>query len=259
MRKTFLLANFVLFYFALVSKPLMANDIEAKSEPSKIELKSTQVDFDSLESPNSYDDRDPWISFNKQMFEFNSWFDRNVFKPAAEGYISITTPPLRDSIGNFYDNLSEFKNGANALLQLNVKDFSVSLARLVINSTVGMLGFLDVAHELGLSQKENDFGITLGKWHIPQGPYLVLPILGPRTLSSAIGIYPDGKLNPVFDHLGFISGESLGIYGLDGVNKRAALLGYDNVIIGDPYIFIRDYYLQERDYKITGERPIDDF
>ena len=194
---------------------------------------------------------------NRAIFSFNDTLDSYALKPIAKGYNAVTPKPVQGLVTNFFNNLGEARNTLNALLQFKGTQALTSLSRLVINSTVGMLGLVDVASPLGIEQKYEDFGLTLAQWGVPSGPYLVIPFLGPRTLRGGAGIFPDTYVSPIYhvepDRDQWIA------YGIDIINTRSALLDAEDLIMGDRYTFIRDAYLQRREYLITGQVPEDDF
>ncbi|WP_172806868.1 MlaA family lipoprotein [Endozoicomonas arenosclerae] len=203
----------------------------------------------------TYDD--PWEKANRTIFEFNDTLDTYALKPVAKGYDTVTPKPIQNLVSNFFSNLGEIRNTANALLQFKGSEALASIGRFGINSTVGMLGMVDVATPLGIEQKYEDFGLTLAHWGTPSGPYVVLPLLGSRTLRSGIGSVPDSMMNLQ----GQIQPErdQWTARGVDIVNTRASLLSSEDLIVGDRYTFIRDAYLQRREYLITGQLPEDDF
>ena len=200
---------------------------------------------------------DPWEEVNRSIFSFNNWLDAYALKPVARGYDFITPKPVQQLVTNFFDNLGEIRNAANAALQLKPVDTFASISRFGINSTVGMLGMIDVATPLRIEKRYQDFGLTLANWNVPSGPYVVVPLLGPRTVRSGIGIIPDSmfslkqQVEPESDRLFTQS--------IDIINTRASLLSAEELVVGDRYTFIRDTYLQRRNYIITGELPEDDF
>ncbi|WP_257279979.1 VacJ family lipoprotein [Endozoicomonas sp. ONNA1] len=203
----------------------------------------------------SYDD--PWEKANRAIFSFNDTLDTYALKPVAKGYDTVTPKPVQQLVTNFFSNLGEIRNAANALLQFKGSEALSSVGRFGINSTVGMLGLVDVATPLGIEQKYEDFGLTLAHWGTPSGPYVVLPFFGSRTLRSGIGLLPDsmmnlqGQIQPERDRWT--------ARGVDLVNTRSSLLSSEELIVGDRYTFIRDAYLQRREYLITGQLPEDDF
>ncbi|WP_281645195.1 VacJ family lipoprotein [Parendozoicomonas sp. Alg238-R29] len=200
---------------------------------------------------------DPWEPVNRVTFAFNDKLDAWVLKPVATGYDTVTPDPVQGLVSNFFKNLGEIRNLANALLQFRIKDAGVTTGRFVVNSTVGMLGMLDVGSEIGLDYRYQDFGLTLAHWHVPAGPYVVIPFFGPRTVRSTAGLYPDMMVDPVTNVND--SHDRLMLQVSDLISLRAELLKQEGLIVGDKYTFIRDAYLQRRDFLITGEVPQDDF
>lgn len=206
-------------------------------------------------APVSYDD--PLESLNRKIFAFNDVLDTYALKPVAQTYQRLTPELLQTMVDNFFENLGEFRNITSSSLQLKGDDALISSGRLLINSTLGILGLIDVATPLGLNRRYSDFGLTFAHWGIPSGPYLVLPLLGPATLRSGIGLIPNNLVNPVTYYND--DANSMLIGGVDVINRRAQLLSAEGLIIGERYSFIRDSYLQRREFLITGQQPEDDF
>ena len=206
-------------------------------------------------APVSYDD--PLESVNRKIFAFNETLDKYALKPVSKTYQRLTPRLVQTMVDNFLENLGEFRNIASAGLQLHVDDALTSSGRLLINSTVGILGLIDVATPLGLDRRYSDFGLTFAHWGIPSGPYLVLPLMGPATLRSGIGRIPNAYVNPVTYYDDDTTGLVLG--GVDVINRRTQLLSAEGLIIGERYTFVRDSYLQRREFLITGQQPEDDF
>lgn len=136
-------------------------------------------------------DDDPFQGFNQGIYAFNAWFDRWFFLPVTNTYRFVTPNFVEDRVTSFFNNLTEFRNGGNALLQAKPDVFGTAFARLFINSTVGLFGLFDWASEFGIREHPEDFGQTLGVWGVPAGPYLVLPILGPSGVRDAFGLGVD--------------------------------------------------------------------
>ncbi|WP_250645565.1 MlaA family lipoprotein [Salidesulfovibrio onnuriiensis] len=134
---------------------------------------------------------DPANNFNRTMYSFNAHFDKYVFMPLVKTYNAVLIPPARKGISNGIDNLNEVPTFVNCVLQGKGKKAVVTVGRFLVNSTIGILGLMDVASEMGLTKHEEDFGQTLGVWGFDDGPYLVLPILGPSNGRDAIGLVPD--------------------------------------------------------------------
>ena len=134
---------------------------------------------------------DPFEGVNRRVYNFNARFDRYVFLPAVGIYNRATPDFVEDRISSFFNNLSEFRNGLNGALQGRADVAGTALSRLLVNSTVGVVGLFDVATEFGIPEHEEDFGQTLGRWGVRSGPYIVLPILGPSNLRDAGGFAAD--------------------------------------------------------------------
>ncbi|MGH6609756.1 MAG: MlaA family lipoprotein [Burkholderiaceae bacterium] len=203
------------------------------------------------------DPRDPLETFNRQVFEFNDVVDRAVLKPVAEVYRDVLPQGMRDCIGNVFSNFREPSNAVNNLLQGKPVDAASDVCRLVVNSTMGLLGCFDVARQMGLEKHSEDFGQTLGRWGIGNGPFLVVPILGPSTLRDAIGIY---GAEPYLDPNFYIENIRVrnAILGTRLVDQRAQLLGADDLISDaalDKYRFVRDGYLQRRRNQVYDGNP----
>ena len=201
---------------------------------------------------------DPFEAFNRKIWAFNEFLDDNLAKPTAEIYRSIAPDPVEVAVSNFFRNLNELDNTANQVLQghpiLAINDFS----RFIINSTIGLAGFLDVASRLGLERHDEDFGQTLGSWGVPSGPYLMIPIYGPSTPRSLTGRSVSSVLSGTFAIKE--NDVRFAITGLDALETRARYLEVESLIIGDRYSFIRDSYMQYQEFELSnGEDQIDDF
>jgi len=202
------------------------------------------------------DPRDPWESYNRVMYQFNSDFDKTFWKPVAEGYQFIMPDPLDRGVTNFFNNLRDFTSAANNVLQFKMSHAVSDLGRVLVNSTLGLLGFIDVASNLDLPSYKEDFGQTLGAWGIGPGPYFVIPILGPSSVRDGLGLIPDWYTQPVayIDDVKTRWALSL-TYAVD---KRADLLGASRVMEEaalDPYTFTRDAYLQRRRNLVYDGNP----
>ena len=203
-------------------------------------------------------DPDPYESFNRKSHSFNDTLDKYIARPAAKIYTSTLPDPVEKGVVNFFSNLDELTNIMNDLLQAKFGQAANDTGRFLINSTLGIGGLFDVAERAGLPKSEGeDFGQTLGAWGIGEGPYLMLPLVGPSTLRDAPSKYIDSFANPV-SHLEDASARnSIRLVGL--VSARAELLGLDDAISGDSYLFVRDVYLQRRDYLVKDGAIEDDF
>lgn len=204
---------------------------------------------------------DPLEGYNRAMFGFNETVDKAVVRPAAQAYHDVTPLPVRSGIGNFFGNVGDVWIGTNNLLQGKLVDGLSDLLRFTVNTTVGILGFFDVASELGLAKHDEDFGQTLGRWGVGEGAYFVVPIFGPRTLRDAVVL----PIDLAGDDVWGVRNIPLrnGLTALRIVNTRANLLGIDKTLEEgtlDKYAYARDFYLQQRRYKVyDGNPPLENF
>ncbi len=203
------------------------------------------------------DPRDPWEGLNRHIFTFNEGADRYVAKPLAKAYKKVTPSFIDQGIGNVFNNIGEIKNLVNDVLQGEGADALVDGSRFLINGTVGVLGFFDVATHLGLTRESEDFGQTLAVWGVDAGPYLMLPLLGPSTVRDGGGRVIDTYTSPMVD-VNPLSAE-LGLIALDLLQVRAKLLGSEELVNGDKYTFIKDAYLQRRQFLINDGQFQDSF
>jgi len=200
--------------------------------------------------------RDPYEGFNRAMYSVNEVLDKYAARPVAQVYDAAAPLPVKASVGNFFGNVGEVWVGANNAMQGKLGDAGTGFARLMINSTVGIFGLFDVASEMGLERYNEDFGQTLAVWGVNDGPYLFLPVIGPRTARDLAGWAVDSYVDPV----SFISPESvrLGTNVVRFVNIRAGLLPADRLVEEaalDKYAYIRSAYLQRRNSLIHDGRP----
>jgi phospholipid-binding lipoprotein MlaA len=200
---------------------------------------------------------DPWESVNRRIYAFNDVADRYLLKPVAKGYQWVMPQFMEDGVHRMFVNVGEVSNTLNCLLQAKFVGSGVSLGRLLINSTVGLAGFFDVASKIGLEPREEDFGQTLGYWGVDAGPFIVVPLLGPRTLRDGAGSIADVYTDPVayIDHTR-TRNVTVGTRVLD---TRVQLLPAEELITGDRYIFIRDAYLQRRAFLVNDGVVEDEF
>jgi len=199
---------------------------------------------------------DPFEVYNRHMYEFNDRADLYVVRPVAEGYVKVVPEPVRDCVGNIFRNLGDLGNAVNNLLQGKPYEASSDICRVVINSTVGLLGCFDVATRMGLLRSNEDFGQTFGRWGIGPGPYFVLPLLGPSTIRDAIGRVGDTYTDPV----SYIDSttEAVATQSLRVIEVRAGLLQASRLLEGaalDKYQFVRDAYLQRRRNLVYDGNP----
>lgn len=203
---------------------------------------------------------DPFEGFNRGVHGFNDTLDRNVLRPVAVAYRDHTPRWLQAGVGHFFTNLFYPTTIVNQFLQGKLKQGSQDVARFVINSTLGWGGLFDVASGAGLPVHDEDSGQTLGRWGVPPGPYLVLPLLGPSTLRDTPAEFADDFTQPFrWYNYGAERWLSLIVYTVD---KRANLLPLDRALreAYDPYVFVRDAYLQRREYEVRdGDVPQEQF
>jgi phospholipid-binding lipoprotein MlaA len=202
-------------------------------------------------------EEDPWESVNRLTFRFNDTIDTYALKPIAQGYQFIAPQFVEDGVHNFFNNIGDVGNLANNVLQAKPAAAGVDTARLIFNTTFGLLGFIDVGTKMGLQRSDEDFGQTLGRWGVPSGPYVVLPLLGPSTVRDAVAKYPDSYTGP-YPYMNDMSARNT-MFGINLVDTRASLLSAERLITGDKYIFIRNAYLQNREFKVQDGNVKDDF
>jgi phospholipid-binding lipoprotein MlaA len=205
-------------------------------------------------------ERDPWEGYNRQIHAFNMSFDRAVFRPVAKGYDAVMPDGPQRGVRNFFRNLGYPVTLLNSLLQGNMERAFTSTGRFMMNTTIGLLGFFDVATKAGIPFYEEDFGQTLATWGWMDSRYLVMPVLGPFTVRDLLGRSFYGYAHPVSwairehdQYLPLI---------IDLISLRAELLPLQAELdaAADPYVLIRDVFLQRREYEIfNGNPPAPDY
>tara|TARA_Y100000768_G_scaffold253729_1_gene192789 strand:+ start:818 stop:1510 length:693 start_codon:yes stop_codon:yes gene_type:complete len=200
---------------------------------------------------------DPYENINQKTHSLNQKLDLEIASPIARLYKRITPDFLEIGITNFTHNIEDLSIAINNILQGKVGNGISDLLRFTINSTLGLAGFIDISSSLGFEKHDEDFGQTLAIWGVPDGPYVVLPGLGPSTLRDTLGMVPDSFLTPLWliDH----DRTSYSLTAIDLVDTRARYLGLETVVIGDDYLFYRDAYLQSREFDIYDGEVEDDF
>lgn len=217
----------------------------------------------ATENNSGTDPHDPFESYNRAIYRFNEGFDRRVAKPVAQAYQDAMPSWANKGITNFFNNLDDVLVLANDLLQLKFKQAASDAARIVFNTTAGLLGFVDVASHMDLPKHKEDFGQTLGYWGVPDGPYFVLPFLGPSTIRDTAGLGVDYTVfDPVVNHVDHFN-DRAGLFLLNFVDTRADYLSASRLLETaalDPYVYTREAYLQRRRYYVyDGNPPRDDF
>lgn len=206
--------------------------------------------------------RDPMEGFNRAVFAFNDGLDRAAIKPVAKGYDEVAPNPVKTGVANFFGNIADVFIGVNNVLQGKVGEGASDFGRFAVNSTVGVLGLIDWASDMGLEKHDEDFGQTFGRWGVGPGAFVMVPIYGPRTARDTAGLVLDVAADPVANMSNVAARNSLVVTRL--ISERAALLPADKVIEEaalDKYSYIRDAYLQRRQnliYDGTPPRESDD-
>jgi phospholipid-binding lipoprotein MlaA len=201
---------------------------------------------------------DTFEGINRNMFYLNERLDQYALRPVAVVYTNVMPNPLERGIGNFFSNLDEITNVVNDLLQGKFKQAGHDGGRFLINSTIGVAGLFDVAERAGISKSDGeDFGQTLAVWGVGEGPYLMLPLVGPSTLRDAPSKFIDSLTNPL-SYSDDVSGRN-STRALDLLTKRVSLLAIDQIATGDLYLFVRDVYLQRNRYMVNDGAIEDDF
>ncbi len=214
--------------------------------------------FNPVMAQDETNDVDPWQGFNRAIFTFNDTIDRWFLKPLTKGYKAITPDPVERGVSNIFSNIGEVPSTLNGVLQGNIKGAAHDTGRFLVNSTLGIAGVFDVAKYMKLpSDDKEDFGQTLAVWGVGQGNYLVLPFLGPSTVRDGFAKPIDWYTDPVTYIEDDQTRWSVKVISL--VDTRASLLPLEENITGDKYIFIRDAFLDRRNYVINNGKVEDSF
>ncbi len=200
---------------------------------------------------------DRWRNANENVFRLNDYFDQLVVKPVASTYELFVPRIVRQGIGNFFSNIDDINVFANDLLQMKFDDALSDSSRFVINSTIGIGGVLDIASGFGFQKHEEDFGQTLGYWGVGAGPYVMLPVFGASNLRDSFGLVLDTLFNPI--QYQEDASLRLSLFLLKETDSRAGLLALDELISGNRYLFVREAYMQRRDYLVKDGIVEDEF
>ena len=200
---------------------------------------------------------DPFESTNRIVFEISDDLDTMILRPVAEIYRDVTPRFIKNSVTNFFYNLSEVDTVVNQLLQGKIVLAGQDSLRFLINSTIGIVGFVDVATRVGFERHDEDFGQTLGYWGAPAGPYVFLPLIGPSTIRDSFSKPTSWFLSGNFS----VSDEEAKIFInlLDAVETRERLLVAEKLIVGDKYEFVKSVYLQTRNDLVFDGEVEDEF
>ena len=202
---------------------------------------------------------DPWQGFNRAVFEFNETLDQYVAKPVAQGYQAVTPQFVDTGISNFFSNLEDVLIIANDILQLKPMQALSDTGRFLVNSTIGIFGFFDVASHIGLEKHNEDLGQTLGYWGVGAGPYVMLPVLGPSNLRDAFGLAGDTLSGMGYTNIAETNVQAGGLWLLRNIDARADLIASEGLVSGERYSFFRSFYLQRRAYLIADGVVEDEF
>ncbi len=212
-------------------------------------------------APNAKrDGRDPLERVNRASYKVTDVVDRAVLRPVAKGYKAIAPQFVETGVSNFFSNLGQPTVIVNDLLQAKFRPALSDTGRFLMNTTFGVAGLWDAATDLGLEKHDEDFGQTLGKWGMPSGAYLFIPLFGPSSVRDGIGSVADIYTDPI--HYVERDAWRYGLQGMNLIDTRARLLETDQTLQNtfDKYAFIRNAYLQRRQYQVTdgAAAPIDD-
>lgn len=200
--------------------------------------------------------KDPIEGFNRAMFGFNEGLDKVIIKPVATGYEAVLPDPIQTGVANFFSNIADLMIGVNNLLQGKPAQAASDAGRVLVNTTMGFLGIIDVASSMGMEKHEEDVGQTFGRWGMTDGAYVVLPFFGPRTARDTIGLAFDVYTDPV-GHVDHIPTRNV-LLATRLISDRAEFLKADKVIEEaalDKYSYVRDAYLQRRRSLIHDGNP----
>lgn len=229
-----------------------------RSFKKSVLLMSTVFGLSACATAPTANKADPYEGFNRAVYSFNDGLDKFLIKPIAQGYQFAMPSVAETGVSNFFSNLGEIRNLANSGLQAKGNKVLLHSGRFLVNSTLGLLGFVDAADFVGLKKTSSeDFGQTLATWGVGSGPYIVLPLFGPSTARDSLGFPVDSFLNPV----GYVNHVPTrnSLTATNIIETRAGFLAAEKLISGDRYVFIRDAYLQRRAFLINDGEVSDDF
>lgn len=199
--------------------------------------------------------KDPYEKLNREIYGFNQTVDRALIRPVAYAYMTYLPDPIQNSVSNFFDNIHEIPTVANDLLQFKIADAMHDTSRFLINSTLGIFGLFDPATSLGLMRNDQDFGRTLYTWGYKDSIFIMLPFLGPSTVRDGLGKGVDFWAFSIWPYIE--SDWTYALLALSIIDERAKFLRHEkvlDVISIDEYLMIRDAYLQNREFRLTGKK-----
>jgi phospholipid-binding lipoprotein MlaA len=234
------------------------------SPPARVRIETLLLGLSCLtilgcasQNTSKRDPRDPLERINRVTYAVNDKLDRAIAKPVARTYRKVTPHFVQTGVSNFMDNIHYPIVIANDLLQAKFKPALSDTGRFLLNAAAGVGGLFDPATAAGLDKNDEDFGLTLGKWGVHPGPYLVIPILGPSTFRDGFGKLADAYVDPT----NYVSDDTwrYSLYGVYLIDRRARLLDVEGVLDNayDRYALLRSIYLQHRQYQITGGTEAD--
>ena len=198
---------------------------------------------------------DPFEDLNRVAFEFNEKLDENFLKPIAITYSRFPSK-IKLGVTNFFNNLEDVETSLNQFLQGKPKKSLNDITRFIINSTIGLAGFIDVASKIGLDRHEEDFGQTLAVWGVGSGPYIMLPALGPSTLRDTLS-RPVSSFSSITFHM-TDADVNIALKSIDAIETRERLLDVESLLSGDRYSFVKDAYMQSMSYEIKDGIDVED-
>ena len=198
---------------------------------------------------------DPFEDLNRVAFQFNENLDENFLKPIAKTY-SRFPPKIKLGVTNFFNNLEDVETSLNQFLQGKPKKSLNDITRFIINSTIGLAGFIDVASKIGLDRHEEDFGQTLAVWGVGSGPYIMLPAFGPSTLRDTLS-RPVSSFSSITFHM-TDADVNIALKSIDAIETRERLLDVESLLSGDRYSFVKDAYMQSMSYEIKDGIDVED-
>ena len=228
--------------FAVVTAPA---DEAGNDEWGDLEEDPWAEEDDPFADPATAPIEDPWESWNRRVFAFNEVVDEYAVRPAARGYRAVTPRFMRRGVRNFFRNLADFSSSVHGVLQLRPGEAGRNFGRFTVNTTVGIGGLFDVASRLEIERSRQDLGLTLARWGVPEGNFVMLPFLGPSTVRDGAALYPD-RYTRLERYLIEDWEVRWGLTAFRLLSLREELLDLEDMITGDRYIFMRDYYLSDR-------------
>ena len=225
------------------------------SKPEEVQAKETLSNYETVKNEAYKDNRDPLEGINRVLFDFNyNVLDKYVYRPTTIVYIDYVPDVAKEGVNNLIRNLDEPSSAVNNLLQTNWQDSATNVSRFLINSTIGVVGLMDVASHMGLRRKLDTFGEVMGVYGVSDGPYLMLPVMGPSSVREEVGDYVDELYWPLS---GFTFWPKLITWGFKGLYARAQLIEQERLLAEslDPYAFVKEAYFQYVRYEVYDGKP----